>query len=204
MRRVVIGLFALLPVQAMAQECPRGPEALNKGITILFDGLEITYLRQPDGLIREAERPTPGEGVFEYVSDPSGLSHGSWELGADGRPDEATREVYSYDFPDGLPQPVSGSNWSGREMTVAGADRYEALVSWSFGAPETFSIGPCAYEAIRVFETRRDLPEEPGDRPWVNQYIHLTELGMSVFLGGYVAGVAPVVDVPLSIAATAR
>jgi hypothetical protein len=192
-------MIALLPVQALADDCPRGAEALDKGVTVVFDWMEITYRRQEDGLVRETEFYPEDGSTLIYISEPTGLSHLFWELDPDGQYREGSEEEYVHDYPKGLPQPVPATTWDGRETTEGSFGTFQTRVSWSYGTPETVTIGPCSYAALRALETRRDLPERDGDEIWVNQYLHLPELGMTLYLGGHALGEAPYLERPLAI-----
>lgn len=195
----VLSILCLLAAPALAQEdCPRGPGALDAGITVTFDGLTIDYRRDAGGRILETERNAGAAEVWYYRSDPTGLIHEAWTTGADGTVDAASRETYSYDFTSGLPQPQPDTNWTGREVSVIGGIEETSLVSWSFSKVEAFAIGACVYDAITVHETRTPQSGD-GAPPWISRYVHLVELGMSVFLGGAELGAAPDVALPLAI-----
>jgi len=77
------------------------------------------------------------------------------------------------------------------------------LVAWSFSKVEAYTIGGCSYDAIRIFETRTS-PTDPAQPPWISQYVHLFDLGMSIFLGGDELGIDPALEVPRAIFMTAK
>ncbi len=200
----LIPAVCLLATPAIAQgDCPRGPEALAAGVTIDFGAIEIDYRREGDGRILETERYEGEAEVWFYRSDPTGLIHEAWAEGPDGIPDETTRESYSYDFAGGPPRAEPGTNWTGREISVIAGVEEVNLVAWSFAKVEAYTIGVCTYDAIRIFETRTS-PTDPAQPPWISQYVHLVDLGMSIFLGGDELGVEPGLEVPRAIVMTAK
>lgn len=200
----LIPLLCLVAAPAVAQDrCPRGPEALAAGITIDFGGMQIDYLREPDGRILEVERHDGDPEIWFYRSDPTGLIHEAWTELPDGTIDAASQEIYSYDFAAGLPQAQPGTNWTGREISVIDGVEEVNLVSWSFSKPQSYTIGPCTYEAIWIHETRT-TPSNQSEPPWISQYVHLVEIGMSIFLGGDELGIDPNLEVPSSIFTTGK
>lgn len=196
-------LFLLAAPAAAQQACPTGTEALNSGVSIRFDGMVVDYRRQADGRILEAERHDGEAETWFYVSDPSGVMFSSWMVGADGAADESTRESYSYDFGGGLPAARPASNWTGLETSLIDGVSEQQLVSWSFSKVTEYRIGACSYQALRVHETRSAPDGAPAEPPWINQYVHLIDLGLSIYLGGEAVGTDPVLETPLSISATA-
>lgn len=191
---------ALAAGAASAETCPRGPAALDTGVTVVFDAMEVRYTRRADGRIHEVERHEDEASDWHYVTDPLGLVHESWEAGRDGVPDESTRERYGFVFPNGFPRAEPFGTWMGTETArTASGEVYEAMVSWRMGAPETLRVGACDYTVIGIVETRMDLPKRSGDLPWINHYLHVPELGLSLYLGGDEAGVDPVLEVPRAI-----
>jgi hypothetical protein len=197
-------ILCCLTAPALAQgDCPRGPEALNAGVTVRFDGMQISFERQPDGRVRETERHAGEAEIWIYLSDPSGLVYDSYMQSPNGTPDEATRELYSYDFAGGLPVAQPNGNWTGRETALINGVTEQALVSWSFSKVMEYRIGACSYDVLWVHETRTNLSGAVSDPPWINQYVHLIELGLSVYLGGEASGTDPFLDIPLSISAIA-
>jgi hypothetical protein len=203
MTRFLIPILCLLASPGAAQDpCPRGDEAVTKGVTIFFDGMQVDFRRQPDGRILETEQHDGEPEVWIYISDPSGLMHSSWLQSAEGVPDDSTRESYAYDFAGGMPVPRPGTNWSGRETSVIDGVTEENLVSWSFSKVEDYRIGDCTYSAMQVLETRSGLGAAGSDAPWVNRYVYLADLGFAVYLGGEEVGVEPFLEVPLGISAS--
>jgi hypothetical protein len=198
----LIPVLWLLASPAFAQDpCPRGPEALTNGVRIVFDGLQVDFKRQPDGRILETERHDGEAEIWFYVTDPSGLMFSSWMAGVDGAPDETTRETYSYDFAGGLPTPEPGGNWTGQETSLIGGVWEQQLVSWSYSKVTEYRIGACSYPAIWIHETRTPSDTSTSSAPWINQYVHLIDLGLSVYLGGEEVGVEPNLETALSISA---
>jgi len=200
----LIPALCLLASPALGQDdCPRGPGALDAGITIDFGAMRIDYRREAGDRILETERYEGEAEVWFYRSDPTGLIHEAWAEGPGGIPDEATRESYRYDFAGGLPRAEPGTNWTGQETSVIGGVEEANLVSWSFSKLEAYTIGGCTYDAIRIFETRTS-PTDAAQPPWISQYVHLVDLGMSIFLGGDELGVEPGLEVPRAIFMTAK
>lgn len=200
----LVPILCLLAMPAFAQDaCPRGPEALTSGVSIRFDGMQVDFLRQADGRILETERHDGESETWFYVSDPSGLMFSSWMEGPGGVPDESTRETYSYDFGGALPIAQPGSNWTGQETSLIDGVWDQELVSWSFSKVQSYQIGTCSYSAIWIHETRSPSDGSTTDAPWINQYVHLIDLGMSIYLGGEELGTDPFLEVPLSISARA-
>lgn len=190
---------------ALAESCPAGPAALDTGLTVQFDGMSVVYQRTGDGRIREVERYEDETGDWHYISDAIGLVHESWEVAENGVPDETTRDRFSYVFPKGAPQPRPGSEWTGTETVLtATGESYDTVVTWRMGAARTERIGGCVYDVIPIVETRVDLPKSPGDLPWINRYTHLSDLGLTMYLGGDEEGVEPFLDTPLGISAGLR
>jgi hypothetical protein len=201
-RLVPILCLIASPVIAQAP-CPGGPEALSSGVRIQFDGMQVDYLRQPDGRILETERHQGETETWYYISDPAGLMFTSWMETAEGVPDETTRESYSYDFGAAMPVAEPGSNWTGLETSMIGGVEERTLVSWSFSKPEPYRIGACTYEAIMVHETRSAPDGGTQEPPWINQYVHLVDLDMAIYLGGDALGTEPFLETPLGISALA-
>jgi len=194
--------IAISASPALAQTgCPVGPQALDTGVTVSLDGIEIDYVRQANGRIMETERHADGSETWFYISDPSGLMFGSWMQGPDGAPDETTREVYSYDFAGGMPLPQASSSFSGRETSIIDGVTEVNSITWDFSKETAYQIGACRYRAIWVHETRTQGGTIGQDPPWLNHYVHLIDLGLSIYLGGDEVGVDPVLDTPLSISA---
>jgi hypothetical protein len=182
--------------EALAQPaCPRGPAALEAGVTVRFAAMEIAYRRAGEDRLRETERHADGE-VWVYLSHPSGVVFESWAERPDGSPDEDTRERLSWDFASGHPpDPAPGTNWIAKEVPEGGD---ASLVAFTFGPVRRIEIGGCAYDAIRVTETRTDLGPA-ADPPWINHIEHLPELGLSIYLGGGELGATPELETPVAI-----
>jgi hypothetical protein len=133
--------------------------------------------------------------------------HEAWTEAPDGTIDLDTHEFYRYDFAGGLPVARPESNWTGRETSVIGGVEETALVSWSFSKPQDYAIGPCVYEVLWIYETRNNDPtgDQTGTEPlWINQYVHLVDLGVSIFLGGEDLGTDPILETPVAIFPSAK
>lgn len=193
----------VLPLVARA-ECPTDPSDLVAGVIVAYDGLEITYQLEPDGRVRETERHPKDTEVWVYITERNGLPLESWMLDANGRPDEASRETSTYVFATGAPEPKPGTAWEGRRTTASGAERWESAVTWVYGAPETFAIGDCSYEALRMVERDVELPSGAGAPAWINHYVYLSDIDLALYLGGDEEGVEPFLEVPLSIGVVGR
>jgi hypothetical protein len=207
MRRIVSGglglVVFLIAGAAQAQsDCPRDPSALASGVTVRFDDMSITYRSTADGRLRETERYPADDETWVYVSLPTGLIFESWMEGPGGMPDDTTRESYSYVFiGGGYPAPMSGTNAIGRETAVlSDGSTEENLVAWTFGPEREVMIGACRYRAIPIYETRASADAPAAEAPSINRYLHLSELGFSMFLGGDVVGVEPQLSEPRAIA----
>jgi hypothetical protein len=89
-------------------------------------------------------------------------------------------------MPAGTPEP--GGNWTGRETSLIGGVWEQQLVSWSYSKVTEYRIGACSYPAIWIHETRTPSDTSTSSAPWINQYVHLIDLGLSVYLGGEEVG----------------
>jgi hypothetical protein len=198
----LIPILCLLAAPVAAQDvCPTGPGALTSGVRVLFDGMQVDFQRQADGRILETERHDGEAEIWFYVSDPSGLMFSSWMQGSKGNIDETTRETYSYDFGGTMPRAEPGSTWTGQETSLIDGVWDQQTVSWSYSKVTDYRIGACTYAAILITETRDPSESSTDEAPWINQYVHLIDLGLSIYLGGEELGTDPFLEVPLSISA---
>lgn len=198
MRQVRIGAgalwLAIMPGLALAQACPQG--VARDGVWIEFPDRTVMTRVLSDGRIAETEYAFDGGPVYGYITLPMGLVLESWSL-ENGRAPAADRESVTYSgTPDPVPFPAPGVRFDGIETSRfadGGQSRYTINVTVGAGAPVT--IGGCTYSGLPVDVTRIEM----DGTVYRDSMMHLTDLGVTIYLGFSDDGSTPVPLMPVSI-----
>jgi hypothetical protein len=201
MRQVWIGAgalcLAILPGLAAAQACPTG--IARDGVWLEFTDRTVLTRVLSDGRIAEMEYAFDGAPVYGYITLPMGLVLESWAL-ENGRTPAADRETVTYSgTPDPVPFPAPGVRFDGIEtarFADGGQTRYTINVTVGAGVP--FSIGGCSYTGLPVDVTRIEM----NGTTYRDAMMHLSELGITIYLGFSDDGGVPVPSRPVSISLT--
>jgi len=175
--------------------CPAG--IARDGVWLAFADRSVLTRVLADGLIHEMEFGHDGSYLNLYVTLPVGLVVEGWLL-ENGNGPRSEHETVSYvGTPDPVPLPVPGARFDGIETSQFGAGvPVRSSINLVVGQPEPVVIGGCSYTGLPVEVTRIELG---GTEPQRDSMIHLTELGLTVYLGFGDGGEMPSTDLPLSI-----
>ena len=193
-----VGLIAgaalgLGPALAAAQGACPGAADVGDGVWLDFPDRVVMMLVGADGLVEEWEFDAASVAVYAYVSHPVGLLVESWVM-EHGRTLPGSPETYRHlGTPATIPAPAAGARFDGLEIVTAadGTEVERTSLSLVVGEAGPVSIGGCAYTGLPVTITRVDLQAEQIER---DSLIHLSELGLTVFLGLSV-GSDPLADI---------
>jgi hypothetical protein len=184
----------MMPGLALAQGCPQG--IARDGVWFEFSDRTVLTRVLSDGRIAATEYDFDGGPVYGYITLPMGLVLESWAL-ENGRTPAADRESVSYaGTPDPVPFPAPGVRFDGIEtarFADGGQSRYTINVSVGAAAPVT--IGGCTYTGLPVDVTRIEM----DGTVYRDAMMHLTDLGVTIYLGFSDDGSVPVPLMPVSI-----
>lgn len=143
--------FAVIPAALAAQDgCPVAADLDGDGVAFFSaDGVEV-HTRAPNGVVTivtdEDEDGIAVKSVLAHgvhVLQLSDLENGQVVPGS----------VWRFAFPmpvADLPAPTPGGGWSvGTTSMIDGVSETE-VITYTWGTPEAYGIGPCTYEAIPV------------------------------------------------------
>lgn len=175
--------------------CPSG--VARDGVWLAFPDRAVLTRVLSDGRMAEIEFAQDGSYVYEYRTLPVGLVTESWAL-ENGFASREDRETVSYvGTPATVPLPAPGARFDGIETArYPDGSETRSSVSLIVGQAGPVSIGGCAYTGLPIDVTRVDLQ---GGLPQRDSMMHLTELGLTIYLG-FSEGSDPVQNaLPLSI-----
>ncbi|NKX45865.1 hypothetical protein [Roseicyclus persicicus] len=193
-------LAAGLPGLALAQgSCPQG--LARDGVWFDYGDRTILSRVLSDGRVLDLEYVAGQPAINSYLLLPIGLLSERWTMQA-GRVDAGSHEVLRHSgFPDPVPVAAPGARFDGVETTVyedgSTGDSHLAL---TVGAPQPVSIGPCLYTGLPVDIT---WSRPTGETIQHERLMHLSDLGVTLYLGFADPGQAVVPTLPLSISASA-
>jgi len=171
-------LLALpLPVLAQGGACPSG--AAVDGVYARYADRVVRYQRLSDGQTAELEIYTEDGASYEYRNHPLGLVLESWET-ANGLAVDDGIETVTYT--GAIPAPAAGVTWSGEEVSrFSDGSELRFTTSVTVEAQDVFPIGPCQYVALPITVSR--VQSGTGE-PSVDAFVHLPDLGVTLYLGG--------------------
>jgi hypothetical protein len=170
------------------------------GVWLAFSDRAVLTRVLSDGTVEEIEFAQDGSYVYAYRVLPIGLVIESWAL-ENGFASREDRETVSYvGTPAIVPAPAPGIRFDGIETArYPDGSETRSSVSLVTGAAAPVVIGGCSYTGVPVDVTRVDLQ---GGTPQRDSMMHLTELGLTIYLG-FSEGNDPVQNtLPLSISLT--
>ncbi len=183
-------------VGAVAQgSCPSG--LARDGVWVDFPDRSVLTRVLSDGRIHEMEFARDGTYLNIYITSALGLVEQSWALNnGQAAPDEVERMTYA-GTPPTMPAPVAGARFDGIVTSVFGSEApVRSSINLVVGQPQPVVIGACSYTGLPVDVIRIEMG---GGTPERDSMLHLTELGLTIYLG-FAEGDAPAQDaLPLSI-----
>jgi hypothetical protein len=192
-----LALAALaLPGPAAAEgDCPRG--LARDGVWFDYGDRSVEARVRADGLLAEVEYLSDGTNTNGYLLHPVGLLVESWSM-QDGLVAQGSMEVMRHEgMPDPMPAPTPGLRLSGTEVVRYDDGTEErAALSLAVGGPQPFVIGPCTYSGLPV---TLSWMRPDGSPRQTESMIHLTELGLTVYLGFADGNATPLPAPPISI-----
>jgi len=197
-RPVLIACVMVLsaPLDALAQaECPAG--VARDGVWLGFSDRTVLTRVLSDGRLHEMEIAHDGSDIYTYITSSLGLVLEAWTL-QNGQAPRAEYETVTFvGTPDPMPDPVSGARFDGIATSRYGdGTEVRATVNVVVGQPQPVTIGGCSYTGLPVDVTRVEFG---GGVPQRDGMMHLTELGLTIYLGFAEGDAAPSMDLPLSI-----
>lgn len=197
MRPVLLACcLVMAPLGALAQaECPAG--IARDGVWLEFPDRMVLTRVLSDGRQHEIEFDREGTEIYTYVTSSLGIVLEGWTL-QNGRASSADYETVTYvGTPDPMPDPAPGVRYDGIYTSVYGTEPDMRLsVSLTVGQPRPVTIGGCSYTGLPVDVTRIELG---GGVPQRDHLMHLTELGVTIYLGFAEGDERPSTDLPRSI-----
>jgi hypothetical protein len=194
---VLAGALALCAAGGAAAQggCPAG--LARDGVWFEFPDRSVLSRVLSDGRISETEFGYEDAYIYGYVTLPIGLIVEGWGF-ENGRAIPTQREDVTYaGTPDPVPTPSPGVRFDGIETTRfhdGTSSRYS--VSAVVGQPQAVTIGGCAYTGLPVNVTRVEMP---GGAVQMDAMVHLTELGVTIYLGYSDTGAPPDPTWPVAV-----
>jgi len=199
MMRAILVAGALLVAGASGAAaqgtCPAG--IARDGVWLEFPDRSVFARVLSDGRIHEMEFGHDDPYLNIYITLSTGLVVEGWlmENGAAPRSDHET--VTYAGTPDPVPPPAPGVRFDGIETSqFGGGAPVRSSVNLVVGQPRPVVIGGCSYTGLPVEVTRIELGQSLPQR---DSMMHLTELGLTIYLGYGDADAPPATDLPLSI-----
>jgi hypothetical protein len=175
--------------------CPQG--IARDGVWLEFPDRSVLTRVLSDGRMAEMEFAHDGTYTYGYVTLPIGLPVEAWSIVNGYAPIEERETITYAGTPDPVPRPSAGVRFDGIETSrysSGPASRFSVTAVVGAAAPVT--IGGCTYTGLPIEVMRVDLS---GGQPVTDSMLHLTELGLTIYLG-FSEGREPAVDtMPLSI-----